>query len=190
MEFSSDGEIVWSRSFGAHDNVLDVSDFAVREDGVLIVTGEFSGPPLLAGSVLLCEAEPGSPPAELRVPIEPGPATDPCRCRRDQRDLYLMALTDAGQPLWGRVLGVGHSEPLVALGKDGEVFWLARKWRTGAEALPVLWRIDRNGAVRARFTAGGAASGSIPRAFSTTSDGGFYVADDAFVRRGRPAVVH
>jgi hypothetical protein len=185
VELDADGEAVQSRLFGGPSNVVAVSSLAALPDGRLIVTGEFYGPQMRIGSLSLCEMQPGMPPSEERV-IEPG-APNPCSCRKDRRDLFLLALDPQAEPIWVKTLALGYPEPKVAIDARGNIVWTARTrgalepakpGEAGGSALSV-WELDPAGTVLSRRS--NARGGSSLMA--TALDGSVYLSDTRTLQR-------
>lgn len=195
-ELDHEGAPLWSRLFAAPGSLIAVSDLAVSPDGHLFVTGEYQGPKMNIESLALCELRPGMPAAERRPAFEPGPSTDPCVCLRDERDLFVLALDEIGEPRWAKTLALGRPQPRLASTPRGNLVWAAQLFegapdaatQPGAVAQPSaadrrlslsLWNIDPSGAVLRRRAAPGVGLEFVAAA----PDGSLYLSDGKSLRK-------
>ena len=163
-ELGPTGEPLQARLLGPPSARLSVSDVAVASAG-LLVTGEYEGPPIELGKVALCELEGGMPEPEPRTFHELGGGPH-CACRRDRRDLFLLALDASLEPRWATTLALGGPTPRVTAGARGEILWAAESSGStathGSTADPSrelwLWSLDAAGTVSARRGAPGGLS--------------------------------
>lgn len=182
-ELGPTGEPLRARLLGPANGRLSVSDVAVAGDG-LLVTGEYEGPPVELGKLALCELDGGMPEPESRVFHELGGGPH-CSCRRDRRDLFLLALDAEGEPRWAETLALGGPTPRVAADTRGEIRWAAEGSTVAAangstadvSSEVSLWSLNAAGAVSTRRRA--------PGGFRqmTAGPGGLYLSDQRVLRK-------
>ncbi len=186
VELDALGMPVQSNVFGGASSDLALSGLALLADGRLLLTGEFQGPPTALAAVSLCEMQPGMPGVEASVFHEAGSAAaGACRCRKDQRDLFLLQLSRELQPLWAKTLALGEPKPQVARAASGMV-WAARLTSSPAGATSsdrdggqlALWSLSPAGDVTARRTVAGGF-----KLMTAAGGGAVYLSDGRSVQR-------
>jgi hypothetical protein len=185
-EFNELGEPVRVRSFGTPASVFVPSDLAMLPDGGVAVTGEFRGPRTALGGLSICELEQGMPSAETPLFRELGGGDGPlCPCRSNRRDLFVLRLSQSGEPVWVKTLAVGGHQPKLGVTSSGTLTWAAQIGNPDAKAedeLPTrfsLWTLDDAGAARDRRSAS-----AIVERFAMGDDAA-YVSDGKTLRKIR-----